>query len=35
MFAGIDYAAVAQRIRRINKANPAGLKKARLAMSYV
>jgi len=35
MFAGIDYAAVAQRIRRINKANPAGLKKARLEMSYV
>ena len=29
IFGGLDYAAVAQRIRRINKANPAGLKKAR------
>ena len=29
LFGGIDYAAIAQRIRRINKANPPGLKKAR------
>ena len=35
MFGGIDYAAIAQRIRRINKANPAGLKKARREMSNV
>ena len=35
MFGGIDYAAVAQRIRRINKANPPGLKKARRTMSNV
>jgi putative transposase len=35
MFGGIDYAAVAQRIRRINKANPAGLKKALRKMSNV
>lgn len=35
MFGGIDYAAVAQRIRRINKANPAGLKKALREMSNV
>ena len=35
MFGGIDYAAIAQRIRRINKANPAGLKKARRKMSNV
>jgi REP element-mobilizing transposase RayT len=35
MFGGIDYAAVAQRIRRINQANPAGLKKAFRQMSNV
>ena len=35
MFGGIDYAAIAQRIRRINKANPARLKKTRRAMSNV
>jgi REP element-mobilizing transposase RayT len=35
LFGGIDYSAVAQRIRRINKANPAGLKKARREMSNV
>jgi putative transposase len=35
MFGGIDYAAVAQRIRRINKANPAGLKKTLREMSNV
>ena len=35
MFGGIDYAAIAQRIRRINKANPQGLKKARRIMSNV
>jgi len=35
LFGGIDYSAVAQRIRRINKANPAGLKKARRGMSNV
>jgi putative transposase len=35
IFGGIDYSAVAQRIRRINKANPAGLKKARREMSNV
>jgi hypothetical protein len=35
LFGGIDYAAVAQRIRRINKANPAGLRKARRTMSNV
>lgn len=35
MFGGIDYAAVAQRIRRINKANPTGLKKALRKMSNV
>jgi REP element-mobilizing transposase RayT len=35
MFGGIDYAAVAQRIRRINKANPMGLKKALRQMSNV
>jgi len=35
LFGGIDYAAVAQRIRRINKASPAGLRKARREMSNV
>jgi putative transposase len=35
MFGGIDYAAVAQRIRRINKLNPVGLKKALRQMSNV
>ena len=34
-FGGIDYAAVAQRIRRIKKTNPAGLKKALREMSNV
>jgi putative transposase len=35
LFGGLDYSAVAQRIRRINKANPAGLKKALREMSNV
>jgi hypothetical protein len=35
LFGGIDYSAVAQRIRRINKANPAGLKNAQREMSNV
>lgn len=35
LFGGIDYSAVAQRIRRINKADPAGLKKVRREMSNV
>lgn len=35
MFGGIDCAAVAQRIRRIKKANPAGLKKMLHEMSNV
>ena len=35
LFGGIDYAAIAQRIRRIKKANPAGLKKALREMSNV
>jgi hypothetical protein len=35
LFGGIDYAAIAQRIRRINKVNPPGLKKARRTMSNV
>lgn len=35
LFGGIDYSAVAQRIRRINKANPVGLKKAQREMSNV
>ena len=35
LFGGIDYAAVAQRIRRIKKANPAGLKKAIRQMSKI
>jgi putative transposase len=35
MFGGIDYAAVAQRIRRVNKASPVGLKKALGEMSNV
>jgi REP-associated tyrosine transposase len=35
LFGGIDYAAIAQRIRRISKANPPGLKKARREMSNV
>jgi putative transposase len=35
LFGGIDYSAVAQRIRRINKANSAGLRKTRREMSNV
>jgi len=35
IFGGIDYAAVAQRIRRVNQANPIGLRKARREMSNV
>jgi len=35
LFGWIDYSAVAQRIRRINKANPAGLRKALREMSNV
>lgn len=35
LFGGIDYAAVAQRIRRINKASPLGLKKVLNKMSNV
>ncbi len=35
LFGGIDYAAVAQRIRRIKQAEPAGLKKALREMSNV
>jgi putative transposase len=35
LFGGMDYAAVAQRIRRVKKLNPVGLKKATVQMSNV
>ena len=35
LFGGIDYAAVAQRIRRIKQTDPPGLKKALRKMSNV